>query len=931
MTKSQFFPHFICRVAGVPAGGLEDLVAVESVASCRALRELEAELGRLRDSLSEALFEAVGGLEDQELRRALLRLKRDVHNLRPPDRSDLERVPRSLVPGLERYDRLIRSLREAEARYEARFEAELVRIRRRFQEAVTDEGFRNGVLFASLTLFDEIERYTKAPAERPAAKARQVERSLLRYYTRTAVKTSPFSTFCAIVPGRIVPGRLGDDPPPGASGFGNPREKSCVLRLNKAMYPFLVQALTARPAVRRHLSVELNPTLRRMDGRWFFLTGAGRREVFQHLAPNPVLDLLLDVLRERSRLPLAALAETLLEDVEASEDEITAYLDRLVDAGFLLFRLGIREQELDWDRRLCRLLDGVEDGLARRTVRFLEEYRRLADAYAEAPLERRRALLERVTALVDGYFASVEETRGWIPGTETLFEDAGGNASLVLDLGDLGDLMAEYVRLTRPFIWLLSEQANMRHFFTEHYGSDRVPLLRFYEDYYREHLEVHLERQEQLRRKPSGEADEEPDREVFERVSNPFRLELVDKLNEARGGLLRRIRELWRAAPSAEEIVLERRDFEELTAGLPELDEPFRSVSLFAQYVPGLVPGDSGSRDGMVIDEVLGGFGKFFSRFLYLLPGEVEKDLVASNRRFTRSELAEICGDASFNADLHPPLLPEEIAYPTAEGGRAEKGSAREQISVADLAVEPDPRRPFRVRLVNVKTGREVIPVDLGFRNPRMRPPLFQMLSRMTPVSAFVLNPPEEPEEPGDTGREAPGHVVHRPRLSYRGRLVLARRRWTLPQALFPGRDRQESEAGCFLRIRRWREELGLPEEVFVRIVDLKGEHRALPERMWPGQVPPGKMPPGKRPGFRDHLGKPQYIDFRNPLLVDLFSRMAENLEKFQVILEERLPGRDHLIPWGEDRFVTEMILQVDFPEREGTTSEGRAAPRSSG
>src|SRR6185436_18816713 len=137
-----------------------------------------------------------------------------------------------------------------------------------FQEAVTDEDFRNGVLFASTTLFDEIERYTKAEAEHPGAKARQVERSLLRYYTRTAVKTSPFSTFCA-----IVPGRLREDPSPspgvrgegrwergsggeGASGFlGNPREKSTVLRLNKAMVPFLVQAVTARPAVRRHLSV----------------------------------------------------------------------------------------------------------------------------------------------------------------------------------------------------------------------------------------------------------------------------------------------------------------------------------------------------------------------------------------------------------------------------------------------------------------------------------------------------------------------------------------------------------------------------------------------------------------------------------------------------------------------------------------------------
>ncbi|HET9209569.1 MAG TPA: lantibiotic dehydratase, partial [Thermoanaerobaculia bacterium] len=461
----------------------------------------------------------------------------------------------------------------------------------------------------------------------------------------------------------------------------------------------------------------------------------------------------------------------------------------------------------------------------------------------------------------------------------------------------------------------LGEQANMRHFFDEHYVSDTasepVPLLRFYEDYYREHLEGHLERQEQLKEQPAGDADEERDTETFARLSNPFRLELVEKLNEARHGLVRRIRKLWRAAPAAEEIVLERRDLEELAAGLPDLEAPFRSVSLFVQFVPG----DRETRDRIVLDEVLGGFGKYFSRFLYLLPEEVEKDLVASNRRLTRSELAEICGDASYNGDLHPPLLPEEIAYPTAEGG-----GAREQISVADLMVEPDPRRPFRVRLVNATTGREVIPVDLGFRNPRLRPLLFQMLSRMTPAAAFVLNPPVEPEEPEDGGPEAgsevSNRVVHRPRVSYRGRLVLARRRWTLPKAHFPGRDRRESEAGYFLRIQRWREELGLPEEVFIRIVDLKGESRVRPEKMWPGQVPPGRTAPGKRPGLRDHLIKPQYVDFRNPLLVDLFSRMTENLETFEVILEERLPGRDQLISSGEERFVTEMILQVDFPER---------------
>jgi len=194
----------------------------------------------------------------------------------------------------------------------------------------------------------------------------------------------------------------------------------------------------------------------------------------------------------------------------------------------------------------------------------------------------------------------------------------------------------------------------------------------------------------------------------------------------------------------------------------------------------------------------------------------------------------------------------------------------------------------------------------------------------MTPAAALVLNTPSSPMSPRKPTAKPSGNVIHRPGLTYRGRLVLARRQWTLPQALFPGRERQESEADYFLRIQRWREELGLPEEVFIRIVD-PGKERLLPESMGPGQMLQGKKPPGKIPGLRDHLAKAQYIDFRNPLLVDLFSRMTENLETFQVILEERLPGRDHLIAWGEERFVTEMLLQMDFPEREATFSPEEA------
>jgi hypothetical protein len=59
---------------------------------------------------------------------------------------------------------------------------------------------------------------------------------------------------------------------------------------------------------------------------------------------------------------------------------------------------------------------------------------------------------------------------------------------------------------------------------------------------------------------------------------------------------------------------------------------------------------------------------------------------------------------------------------------------------------------------------------------------------------------------------------------------------------------------------------------------------------------------------------KPQFMDFGNPLLVAMLGRIAAGLKRFQVVFEERLPDRDGLPRHGDDRFVTELVVQLAFP-----------------
>ena len=952
--SGRLFPHFVCRVAGLPVGCLESLRADASWAAYSQTRAIERRLEEAREPLTQALYEAIGGLDDKRVRRALLNVRRDIHNRRLPRASQLEVAAGALSPEdsdrLRRFHQLGLRQRQAETELLAACGRELIEIRRRFQHAVMDEDFRRGLLLSSRTLAGELPRYIRAAAEKPGSKVRQIERSLMRYYSRMAMKSTPFGTFCAIVPGQLASidlnGRSSKAGPPAF--VGDPRAKRSSLRLNKAIYAQLLEHLLSRPEIRRSLHVELNPTLSLAEGKWLFLAAIDNREVFQRLPPNPVLDLVRQLFDDRPHLPLAALIGELQSnpEIEASNDEAVAFLDRLLEIGFLRFRVGIREQEVNWDQPLKRLLESIDDEHATQVCRFLEDLRAQLEAYGTADLDRRRQILAAVGERIVGLFEELEaRVKPWSE-MPPFYEDTGGAANLHLDEGqldgELADELADYVRLTSRIAWPRTEQATMRHFFDRFYGSDHgpVPLLQFYEDYYREHFKGHLERQHrgsgaarQADRRATEEAtEEEGDEAPVEsyNFSNPFQLELVEAIQEASQGLGARLRELWRESPEAVEIALETDDLEQVVAAVPEGRDPCRSVSFFVQLLPGFA---AGGETALVANGYLNGYGKYFSRFLYLLPEAVEADLVAANRALSDEQLAEICGDAGFNANLHPPLLPWEVSYPTGESGAAEQ-----QIKTSDLYAETDPEDPHRLRLRRGSSGHEVVPVDLGFLNPRMRPPLFQMLSRFTPPASFSLHVPDSPEEPEEAMPAEP--VRYRPRVTYRGRLVLARRQWRIYPDAFPHRRAKETEAEYFLRLQCWREELGLPEEAFMRVRVLPMPHQ--PQDASPaaaGTSPPEDQTPEKNaedraeqaeeaeketaPGprrtarrrVRQHLHKPQYIDFRNPLLVDLFCRVTRNLENYVVTLEERLPGAEHLARGGEDRYITELVLQMDFPE----------------
>jgi hypothetical protein len=1029
----RLFRRFVCRISGAPTDGVDAMRAPRTLERIDALAAAEERLPALGERVSEVLFAAIGAAgDDRTARNRLLRARRELFNLRPLSTEVLDAACGHLDPGaadsvralqqaLVERDALVRAAQQAYAEESGRARGE-------FRALLRDPDFRKGLLVSSRSLHASLDRYTGGGAAL-SGRDEKTERGLLRYYTRMAMKATPFAAFCAVVPGRFedASGDASSDSADSGSELlrlqGDPGAKRSFVRINKLLYGILLEHLKERETVRRLLVVEANPTLRTEGGRLVFLSAVQGREVFQRVPANEVLQVILAVFGRRAQPTLGDLIAELTGDpqIEATPEEASAYLEKLIEIGFLRFHTGIREQDADWDVPFRALLDAMDDDHARQSHELLGVVREKTDAYAVAPVEQRERIVGEIHAAIDAAFEAME-VKGRLRKDMPFYEDATApveaSVALTAPVQRAADTLEAWARVTSRLAWPRAEQATMRHFFDQHYGDSRgVPLLKFYEDFYREHFKAHVEKEQKLRAGVDRDTLKDYD------VGNPFGLEFVKALGEARNRLQERVVERWRESPDAPEVTLSMAEVEETLAGVEPQPAPCRSVSAFSILVP---PREEGTDPAFLLQggSYTAGYGKYFSRFLYMLPEEMVEEVRAGNDALTGELLAEICGDAQFNANLHPPLLRWEISYPTGESG-----AAGDQLLSSDLVVEPDPEDPHSLCLRHGGTGRRVVPVDLGFLNPRMRPPLYQLLSRFTPPVTFAPSIPESPvtrppaaekpptdaeppaaegsvddtaaaradasveavaegsaapradaqpaetaspaDEKADTPTEEsaeekpagpPPRIVHRPRISIDGRVLLTRRRWLVPSVLLPQRGADESAADFFVRASRWRREAGLPESCYLRVLPLPdpaarkpgdaqaeqqdaqeaamnvgadappaAEEAEAPEAAAPpaaedgAEAPAGeaaadaaKVPPKKVTTPSRDFYKPQFMDFGNPLLVGLLGKLGSGLKHFNVVFEERLPGPGALSRVNGKAYATEMVIQLNFPE--GTT-----------
>lgn len=890
----SIMPYFVCRLSALPASAVEQLASVPCAEVLDELEQLRRAVSERRDAVSAGLFDAVASVREQRgARQAIIRLRRDLFNERSARRRDLDEATPHLDTSLAESVRELDALLARRARVVSgllpEFERATEVARRRLKTSLASEPFRRGLLASSEALFLSLDAYAgDDPAMRPATRNR-VEQGLLRYVTRAAMKATPFATFCTVLPGTIQAAGAAAESRLAVTGS---REQTTIVRLNKGLYGALLPYLLQRDALRSRVFIELNPTMSDEPDGVAFLAVMYGRETFQRLPANPLLDVVRESIGELGRCTLPQLATHLARhpSLDSTSDEVLGLLTYLAGVGFLRFSTGIREQDATWHVPLMQTVLATDGEPAPAVAEQLAALDRLAAEYRAAPANDRRALLvagqQAARASLVAAGASASQWSNLI-----FMEDASADARASLPetpaLRATFDRLAAYVSVTRRVSYSRVEQAIMRHFFDTHYGVDvdAMPLLRFYEDFHREHRKTHLEHTEAAARGEAIASDYH--------IGNPFGQPVVSAIHEARRGLTALVAAKMATDGDAEEVTVTRAEIAAMIGKAPQLPSDPVSINMFCDFVPEsenepprLVVGRTGYAEGC---------GKFYSRFLHLFPDEVTAALRERNVDTAGVMFAEICGDGNFNANLHPPLVPWEISYPTGESGTAD-----EQILVSDIVVVRRGDDPNALALRHAGSGRRIVPVDLGFLNRDSRPALYQLLGRFIPPCQFSLTMPEA----ALSGPLAP--VRHRPRVVFENAIVLARRCWFAAHGEIPRRSPGEPDYLYFVRVDEWRRGVGLPSEVYMRIREPNA----------PARPDPADEPASRKAyrGMRNRA-KPQYVDFTSPMLLGVFEHAIGEVAECTVQFEERYPRRDQLPVWGGERHTAELLVQMDWLE----------------
>lgn len=882
----------LVRIAGLPAEAMESFYSDLWPRYLEPLRVIGTELEAARVALIEAIHPVVSQASPA-LRRVLLDVKRSCFNGRSLSRyrgTPLWEALCALVgPAANRVLDLEEAREGAHGAFLDAYRSTVARERTALAAIYDDQRLRRGVALASPMLAENLPRL--GHGQKPCKDTRLAV-SLLRYASRAACKTSPFSTLTGVGLGLIVP-----ESDAGALALpGGPWVEHSRLRYKRYIPEQDCAMLLRYPPLREQLVVEVNSSLlEMMPGHYVFLrpgfmgvqesSGNGAR---MHYTPPSLVDVklggavlawLLEHL-PKEEISYATLRERLAQQFTNGEKaRVEASLSQLLTLGILRLRPPWSTNDAHRERSLLEHLGALPPSAELDAARgVLERLVALEEGYAQAG-DPRGALTE-IESKLDALWLHTRQLGGIGPETErfrfpsgALFED------VFLQAQSTSGPWQEVLRISRPTVdtivdslmplvhlaqlfhprqeFLHTLTAFIRERFPGRKSVEVVALLREVQPLWRSYTKF-------VREWRSAGGGAQPTLSF-----NPLDLAAVRQLQAMREDVWRTVEDCT-LDEGEEDCVL---DGARLAEALARLPARYRA----AQDACALVQPADARGERWVLNRLYEGTGRYGSRYTTVMPDPVRERFAGwlaecgvLERNGRRAELLDLMFNSGEILNVHAVQTPKVLELPDEWIDVAPE----RKLHLCDLFICPgDEDEP--PRLVD-RSGNELAPVHLGGADLSFVPVVVHLLSMLGPGELSNLDLPRRPRRRGD--------VEVWPRLRI-GSLLVGRRGWFVPLRLLPPEIFKSSPAEAFDKLNEWRIKLGIPEQVFA-VEPLRDEHRGI-------------------------FYKPQYLDFSSPTFVELtltaFAKMMDLTWRF----DEMLPSAAAL-PVAADGKRRVFELQLD-------------------
>lgn len=915
-------PPVMFRICTLPVSAIDDLALGDTADAVRRTLVVERALLGHRDALSEALGRAVPRADDRATRRAVLDLRRKSFTGRRLPLEALETARGALdaptLDLLETYSRLLAVYEASRTEIDRAKDRELPESLRKLRQWVSADHFLEGLALASPVLTKEVLRYLGGNGS--SQKHDDTEAALIRYFVRTCIKTSPFSKFTAV--GNVT----WDDGPTPVRADGRPGVGASLAQLSVQWLFGIEHHLASDPVLRRCLPLRVNQSVVTHNGRIEFVKRQMSRRSFKLAANSETIvsvaaTPLTECFSGAGTDSALATDDVIARIVETSGGRLTAgaaepVLARLLDVGLLRSGFDLPTSVCDLWTFCLNQIPAAGPAPFPRIHDMMCAARTIVNEVAHAKAARRLELFDELAQLQRAFAAvasvAIPEKA---PARQFVFEDSKSGLGLACSRphwqSSLDDLRAcALVHLVSDGTIL--NQYDMAAEYLSRFGAQHE--CRTFHEFYRDFLVAR-------HRRLAGTGQLAGlSRDALAPHTNAFGSGDIDQLNTVRARLSTLVSTTGLTNGT---VHLEPTAVRRLAA---DCDYPYRAnlrAAVFCMRAGSSRGVQDEDQDRLVVNMCGLGFGKFESRFCWLLDGDTTSSSASSTSEAIRlrnraavpdgTVLAEMNGlFGAFGVDSHPPLTDYQIEYP----GETSTRPFSEMISLRNLRV----RYCAATRLLELYSpilDKRVWPVHLGFLAEMHLPPVFRGLMEFAPPLSMPVGRPTTWRRESVNGLD----IVHAPRVVV-GEVVLGREEWAISKTDLPFHLKGKE---FWLELHRFRDRLGLPTEVFRRS-DLFAEFMAdnlkvIAARAADGttsaetpEIPATTMGDGTgmplKP-YRDDARKPMFLSFDSYHLVEAFRRSAPMQGK-HVIMAEVFPRRAALCVQHQDlAYATEFVVEL--------------------